>query len=66
MPSYSYLKYGDMLPQALCNQHILGIKSYADMLYGNYDTETQALIQRQTLGSLFFQYKTYGLAQAAG
>lgn len=65
MSEYSHLKYGDMLPQALSNQHLLGIKTYADLLYGNYDSETQAIIQRQTLGSLYFQYKTYGLAQAA-
>lgn len=59
------LKYGDLLPQALSPMETLSIKEYADEQYGNYDDETKSLIQKQTLGSLFFQYKTYGLAQFA-
>ena len=54
-----------MLPQALSPQQALNVKQYADDLYGNYDEETKSIVQKQTLGSLFFQYKTYGLAQAA-
>lgn len=57
------LKYGSLLPQALSPRSTLNVKEYADEQYGNYDNETQSLIQKQTLGSLFFQYKTYGLAQ---
>lgn len=57
------LKYGSLLPQALSPRSALNVKEYADEQYGNYDNETQSLIQKQTLGSLFFQYKTYGLAQ---
>ena len=59
------IKMGDMLPQALSPQQALNVKQYADDLYGNYDEETKSIVQKQTLGSLFFQYKTYGLAQAA-
>lgn len=57
------LNYGDLLPQALSPQETLSLKTYADEMYGNYDDETKSLVQKQTLGSLFFQYKTYGLAQ---
>ena len=57
------LKYGDLLPQALSPMETARIKNFADTQYGNYDDETKSLIQKQTLGSLFFQYKTYGLAQ---
>lgn len=59
------LNYGDMLPQALSPLAVGNVKGYADQQYGNYDEETKSLIQKQTLGSLFFQYKTYGLAQFA-
>lgn len=59
------IKEGDMLPQALSPQETLNVKQFADDLYGNYDEETKSIVQKQTLGSLFFQYKTYGLAQAA-
>lgn len=55
--------YGDFLPQALSPMETMRIKTFADTQYGNYDDETKSLIQKQTLGSLFFQYKTYGLAQ---
>ena len=59
------IKEGDLLPQALSPQETLNVKQFADDLYGNYDEETKSIVQKQTLGSLFFQYKTYGLAQFA-
>lgn len=59
------LKYGDFLPHALSPRAAASVKAFADQQYGNYDEETKSLIQKQTLGSLFFQYKTYGLAQFA-
>ncbi len=59
------LNYGDFLPQALSPTAALVVKEYADEQYGNYDEETKSLVQKQTLGSLFLQYKTYGLAQFA-
>ncbi len=51
------------MPQALSPMETARVKNFADTQYGNYDDETKSLIQKQTLGSLFFQYKTYGLAQ---
>ena len=59
------IKEGDLLPQALSPQEALNVKQFADDLYGNYDEESKSIVQKQTLGSLFFQYKTYGLAQFA-
>lgn len=55
------LKYGDKLPDSLTPAERLGIKSYADHLFGNYDTPTKSLLQRSLVGSLVLQFKTYGL-----
>lgn len=60
-PDGSSLKYGDDLPQALSPRDVLGLKDMADRLYGNYDSETKSLMTKQLLGSMFFQFRTYGL-----
>jgi hypothetical protein len=39
------------------------LKAQADILYGNYDPEAKALVTKTFLGSLFFQFKTYGYAR---
>ena len=64
--SYPKLKFGDKLPQALTIDESNGIRNWADTLYGSYDDSTKALMQSQTLGSLFFQYKNYSLSMLAG
>ena len=60
----SEFKYGDMLPQALCPRDVLSLKDIADRMYGNYDTETQSLMRQRLLGSLFLQFRTYGISRA--
>lgn len=52
---------GDKLPQALCPRVVLGLKDIADEMYGNYDKETKSLMADTLLGSLFLQFKTYGI-----
>ena len=55
------LSFGDMLPQALSPRDVLGLKDIADRMYGNYDDETKSLMRDQLLGSLFLQFRTYGI-----
>ena len=64
--NYPELKYGDYLPQALNTDEMGAIRNWADTIYGSYDPDTKALMQSQVLGSLFFQYKNYGLQMLAG
>lgn len=58
--------FGNLLPQALTVDEMNSIRNYADSLYGSYDADTKALMQSQTLGSLFFQYKNYSLQMLTG
>ena len=60
----SEFKYGDPLPQALSPRDVLALKDIADRMYGNYDTETQSLMRQRLLGSLFLQFRTYGISRA--
>lgn len=64
--NFPELKYGDYLPQALNVDEMGAIRNWADTIYGSYDPDTKALMQSQVLGSLFFQYKNYGLQMLAG
>ena len=57
------LKYGDALPEALDPIQQNNFKTRTDILFGNYDNESKALIQRTLLGGMFFQYKTYGISR---
>ena len=50
-----------MLPQALSPREVLALKDIADRMYGNYDEETQSLMRNKLLGSLFLQFRTYGI-----
>lgn len=56
------LKYGDPLPHALDPEEQRSLATQADMLYGNFNDDTKALISKTTLGMLFMQMKTYGYA----
>lgn len=49
------------LPQALSPREVMGLKDMADAMYGNYDTETKSLMTQMLLGSLFLQFRTYGI-----
>ena len=60
-PDGTPLKDGDALPQALSPREVLGLKDIADRMYGNYDDETKSLMRDQLLGSLFLQFRTYGI-----
>lgn len=60
-PDGTRLQYGDDLPYGLSPRTVLGLKDMADRLYGNYDSETKSLMMKQLLGSIFFQFRTYGL-----
>ena len=51
------------LKHALSPMDIKTLKAQADILYGNYDPEAKALVTKTFLGSLFFQFKTYGYAR---
>lgn len=55
------LTFGEDLPQALSPREVGGLKDIADRLYGNYDEETKSLMRDTLLGSLFLQFRTYGL-----
>lgn len=57
----SEFKFGDKLPQALSPRQVSGLKDIADAMYGNYDEETKSLMTKMLLGSLFLQFKTYGI-----
>jgi len=50
-----------MLPEALDPIQQLTLKNQSDQLFGTFDDESKALIQRTLLGGMFFQFKTYGL-----
>jgi hypothetical protein len=39
------------------------LKAQSDILFGNYEPEAKALVTKTFLGSLFFQFKTYGYAR---
>lgn len=54
-------KLGDKLPQALSPREVSGLKDIADAMYGNYDQETKSLMTAKLLGSLFLQFRTYGI-----
>lgn len=56
-----FLQWGDMLPEALDPIQQLTLKNQSDQLFGTFDDESKALIQRTLLGGMFFQFKTYGL-----
>ena len=56
------LEWGDFLPEALDPSQQVTLKTQSDKLYGNFDDESKALIQRTLLGGMFFQFKTYGLS----
>lgn len=58
------LKYGDYLPEALSPTEQVSVKAQTDKLFGNFDDESKALVQRTMLGGMFFQFKTYGLSRA--
>ena len=60
-PDGTTLQEGDDLPQALSPREVLGLKDIADRMYGNYDDETKSLMRDQLLGSLFLQFRTYGI-----
>lgn len=60
-PDGSEFKFGDKLPQALSPREVAGLKQFADDMYGNYDEETKSLMTKKLLGSLFLQFKTYGI-----
>lgn len=55
--------YGQDLPQALSPRDVMALKDIADRMYGNYDEETESLMKSQLLGSLFLQFRTYGLSR---
>lgn len=55
-----------LLPQGFTIDDTNSIRTWADKLYGSYDDATKALMQSQTLGSMFFQYKNYSLAMLSG
>ena len=57
----SELKFGEKLPQALCPRDVSGLKDIADSMYGNYDKETKSLMTTTLLGSLYLQFRTYGI-----
>ena len=57
-------KFGDPLPQALSPRDVGSLKEIADRLYGNYDPDTQSLMRQKLFGSLFLQFRTYGLSRA--
>ena len=58
-----YLKYGQPLPEALTPDQQQTFKTQTDILYGNYDNESKSLMQRTLLGSMFFQFKTFGISR---
>ena len=60
-PDGSEFKFGDKLPQALSPREVLALKDIADRMYGNYDEETKSLMRSQLFGSLFLQFRTYGI-----
>ena len=60
-PDGSEFKFGDKLPQALSPRQVSGLKDIADAMYGNYDEETKSLMTKMLLGSLFLQFRTYGI-----
>ena len=50
-------------PQALSPMEQKTLKAQSDILFGNYEPEAKALVTKTFLGSLFFQFKTYGYAR---
>lgn len=63
LEEWTKLEFGDPLPHALAPFQQKTLKTQADILFGNYDQESKAMITRTFLGSLFFQFKTYGYAR---
>lgn len=60
---FAELKYGDDLPHALDLDEQKTLGTQADILYGNFDSQTKNLLSKTFLGSLFMQFKTYGYAK---
>ena len=57
------LQPGDYLPDALSPAEAEAVRTYADHLFGNFDDNKKALIQKSLLGSFFLQFKTFNLQQ---
>lgn len=57
------IKFGEYLPDALSPTEADAVRTYADHLFGNFDDNRKALIQKSLLGSFVLQFKTFGLQQ---
>lgn len=57
------IEYGDYLPDALSPTEMEAIRTYADHLFGNFDSDKKATIQKTLLGSFILQFKTFTLQQ---
>ena len=57
------IEYGEYLPDALSPMEVEGIRTYADHLFGNFDSDKKATIQKTLLGSFVLQFKTFTLQQ---
>lgn len=56
------IQNGDVLPNAYPSSVINDLRTDAGILLGHFDSETKALISSTFLGSIFLQFKTYGIS----
>lgn len=54
---------GEYLPDALSPTEMESIRTYADHLFGNFDSDKKSTIQKTLLGSFVLQFKTFTLQQ---
>lgn len=53
------LKEGDDLPMPYTNDQMSALKTFSDTVFGFYDHDQRAMIERTALGSIFLQFQTY-------
>lgn len=53
------LKEGDDLPLPYSSKQALALKHFSDSVFGYFDHEQKALIERNAITSIFSQFKTY-------
>lgn len=57
------IEYGEYLPDALSPTEAESIRTYADHVFGNFDSDKKATIQKTLLGSFVLQFKTFTIQQ---
>lgn len=53
------LREGDALPLPYTSKQILAMKHFSDSVFGYFDHEQKAMLERNAITSLFSQFKTY-------